>query len=254
LSNYSHSFPNLHSSPLIAIDFKELCLKKSLFNPPEGLAESYAARRHIAGADVPIIEVVHYSSRWLLLQAPRFSRNFFRRLNSGHLGNPYEQLLKIFKGFAALTTAYGFFRPTVGMVFMEGRAVRVWINEDVFAGGCMMPLGKGTEGEREFVVAFLALVEGELAEWERVNSVASIDETLRLLDWRARVKRGASSAVKASREVFCHPSDSKASFEPNELTGSHQLREYRSVREIDIGQSQSFFQTELSSSVTMKEE
>lgn len=46
------------------------------------------------------------------------------------------------------------------MVFMEGRAVRVWINEDVFAGGCMMPLSKGVEGEREFVVAFLAMVEG----------------------------------------------------------------------------------------------
>lgn len=143
LSNCSHSFPNLHNSPLIAIDFKELCLKKSLFNPPEGLAESYAARRHIAAADVPIIEVIHYSHRWLLLQAPRFSRNFFRRLNSGQLGNPYDQLLKIFKSFVALTAAYGFFRPTVGMVFMEGRAVRVWINEDVFAGTCMMPLSKG---------------------------------------------------------------------------------------------------------------
>jgi hypothetical protein len=143
LSNCSHSFPNLHNSPLIAIDFKELTLKKSLFNPPQGLAESYAARRHIAAADVPIIEVIHYSHRWLLLQAPRFSRNFFRRLNCGQLGNPYDQLLKIFKSFVALTTAYGFFRPTVGMVFMEGRAVRVWINEDVFAGACMMPLSKG---------------------------------------------------------------------------------------------------------------
>jgi hypothetical protein len=62
------------------------------------------------------------------------------------------------------------------------------------------------------VVAFLAMVEGELSEWERVNGVASIEETQRLLDWRSRVKRGASSAVKASREVFCYPFDSKASF------------------------------------------
>ena len=122
------------------------------------MAESYASRRHIPAADVPIVEVAHYSHRWLLLQAPRFSRNFFRRLNSGQLGNPYEHLLKIFKRFIALTAVYGFFRPTFGMIFMEGNAVRVWINEDVFAGGCMMPLVKGVEGEREFVVAFLAMV------------------------------------------------------------------------------------------------
>lgn len=82
---------------------------------------------------------------------------------------------------------------------MEGRAVRVWINEDVFAGRCTMPLGKGVEGEREFVVAFLAMVEGELSEWERVNCITTIEETLKLLDWRSRVHRGASSAVKASR-------------------------------------------------------
>jgi hypothetical protein len=133
--------------------------------------------------------VVHYSDRWLLLQAPRYSHDFFRRLNSGQLGNPYEQLLKIFNGFVALTAAYGFFIPTVGMVFMEGRAVRVWTNEDVFAGGRMKPLGKGVEGEREFVVAFLAMVEGELREWERVKGIATIEETLELLDWRSRVHR-----------------------------------------------------------------
>jgi hypothetical protein len=123
-------------------------LKKSLFNPPEGLAESFASRRHIAAADVPIIEVTHYSKRWLLLQAPRFSRNFFRRLNSGHLGNPYEQLLKIFKSFAALAKIYGYFRPTVGMIFMENKTIRVWINEDIFSGVRMNSLSEGLAGEQ----------------------------------------------------------------------------------------------------------
>jgi hypothetical protein len=51
------------------------------------------------------------------------------------------------------------------MVFMEGRAVRVWINEDVFAETCTMRLSRGAEGEREFVATFLAMVEGEVEEW-----------------------------------------------------------------------------------------
>jgi len=143
ISNYSQSFSNLHNHPLINFDLKEFSLKKSLFNPPEGLAESFATRRHIAGADVPIIEVIHYSKRWLLIQAPRFSRSFFKRLNSAQLGNPFEQLLKIFKNFTALTKIYGFFRPTPGMIFMERRIIRVWISEDVFSGIRMIPLSEG---------------------------------------------------------------------------------------------------------------
>jgi hypothetical protein len=109
---------------------------------------------------VPIVEVIHYSKRWLLLQAPRFSRSFFRRINAGTLGNPYDQLLKIFKSFAALTRLFGFFRPTVGMIFMEGKRVCAWVSEDVFSNTCDMPLGEGSLGEREFVIAFLAMVEG----------------------------------------------------------------------------------------------
>jgi hypothetical protein len=118
----------LHNSPLLNLDLKEFYLKKSLFNPPEGLAESFASRRHIAGAEVPIIDVIHFSKRWLLIQSPRFSKSFFKRLNSHRLGNPYEQLLKIFKSFAALTSIYGYFRPTAGMIFMERRTARVWIS------------------------------------------------------------------------------------------------------------------------------
>lgn len=146
LSNYSQSFSNLHNSPLLNLDFRDFYLKKSLFNPPEGLAESFAARRHIAGADVPFVEVLHYSKRWLLIQAPRFSRSFFKRLNSARLGNPYDQLLKIFKNFATLTSIYGYFRPTPDMILMERGIVRVWIHEDVFSETRMLPLPNGPEG------------------------------------------------------------------------------------------------------------
>lgn len=146
LSNYSQSFSNLHNSPLLNLDFPDFYLKKSLFNPPEGLVESFAARRHIAAADVPFVEVLHYSKRWLLTQAPRFSHSFFKRLNSARLGNPYEQLLKIFRNFAALTTIYGYFRPTPDMILMERTTVRVWIHEDVFSEARMVPLPNGPEG------------------------------------------------------------------------------------------------------------
>ncbi len=95
---------------------------------------------------MPIIEVVHYTKRWLLLQTPRFSLSFFKRLNSGRLGNPYEQLLGIFKGFVALTRLYGYFKPTVEMIFMDSQAIRVWINEDVFSESPMMRFSQGIKG------------------------------------------------------------------------------------------------------------
>ncbi len=146
LTNYSQSFSNLHKAPFPNLDLKEFCLKKSVFNPSEELAESLASRRHLAGAEVPLIDFIHYSKRWLLIQSPRFSRSFFKRLNSHRLGNPYQQILKIFKSFAALTSIYGFFRPTPGMIFMELRTVRVWISQDVFSDTRMLPLGEGLKG------------------------------------------------------------------------------------------------------------
>jgi hypothetical protein len=118
----------LHKTPFPNLDLKEFCLKKSVFNPPEQLTESLASRRLIRGTEVPLIDVVHHSKRWLLIQSPRFSKSFFKRLNCHKLGNPYEQLLKIFKNFATLTSIYGFFRTTPGMIFTENRTVRVWIN------------------------------------------------------------------------------------------------------------------------------
>jgi hypothetical protein len=37
------------------LDLKELSLRKSLFDPPQGLAQIYEARKHIIGADVPVV-------------------------------------------------------------------------------------------------------------------------------------------------------------------------------------------------------
>jgi hypothetical protein len=45
---------------------------------------------------------MHISKKWLLLKTPRYSQSFFKKLNLGTLGNPYEQLLNIFKAFVSL--------------------------------------------------------------------------------------------------------------------------------------------------------
>ena len=99
-----------------------------MFDPPEGLAEAYAARRHIAGVEVPPVEIVYCNSRWLLLQAPKAQSNFFEKLNKGRLGLKEEQILKVFKGFVALAKLFGFFRPTEKMIFLENGQVKVWVN------------------------------------------------------------------------------------------------------------------------------
>jgi hypothetical protein len=36
----------------------------------------------------------------------------------------------------------------MGMILMERRTVKVWINEDVFSNVCLMALGSGFEGEK----------------------------------------------------------------------------------------------------------
>ena len=38
MAYHCHSFSHLQSTPVLALDFKELFLRKSLFSPPEGLA------------------------------------------------------------------------------------------------------------------------------------------------------------------------------------------------------------------------
>lgn len=88
-THYSKSFSNLHHPQISCIDLKEFYLRKSIFDPPEGLAEVFISRSHLAGADVPLIEVVHSDQRWLLLQSPKMTQNVFSKIDSGTYGNPY---------------------------------------------------------------------------------------------------------------------------------------------------------------------
>lgn len=127
-SNYSQSFSHLQRPPAWPLELKELYMRKSLFNPPPGLAESYATRNHIVGAEVPPIEVLESSKRWLLLQTPKYSQNFFTKINSGHFINPFEAILRVFKSFAALGTLCGFYLPSPKMIFVRGKEICVWVN------------------------------------------------------------------------------------------------------------------------------
>lgn len=88
---------------------------------------------------------------------------------------------------------------------MEGKRVCAWVSEDVFSNTCDMPLGEGSLGEREFVIAFLAMVEGQLSDWERVNRVETIEEMITMLEWRSQLARGSQTAVRASKEVWYQP-------------------------------------------------
>lgn len=54
-SNYSKSLSDLHHYDFPPLELKEFWLRKSYFNPPKALADTYATRSHIVGADVPII-------------------------------------------------------------------------------------------------------------------------------------------------------------------------------------------------------
>jgi hypothetical protein len=105
-----------------------------------GLAESILSRMHYADIQVPAVEVVCYNRRWLLLQSPNLPQTFFVLLHSRKLGNIFAQILRIFRLFVSLTVIYGFFVPTARMIFMEGHAVKVWINEDVFSDRRMTPI------------------------------------------------------------------------------------------------------------------
>lgn len=142
-NKYSKSFSNLHHPHITCIDLKEFYLRKSIFNPPQGLAESYASRSRIPGAEVPAVEVVYSDNRWLLLQSPRLTQNVFSKIDSGVLGNPYGLVLRLFKSMVAITRFYGFFLVTSYMSFLQNRQVRVWINEDIFSNSVQIPLKQG---------------------------------------------------------------------------------------------------------------
>jgi hypothetical protein len=60
-------------------------------------------------------------------------------------------------------------------------------------------------------------LEKELEEWERVTNIFTIEETLKLLEWRNKINCGNLTVVQASKDVFSRPDQSYTSFEPNEL-------------------------------------
>ena len=75
----------------------------------------------------------------------------------GRLGCPEELMLHVFSTIVSLADSFGYFRLTEKMLFIERSQVRVWIHEDVFRNMPLMPIISGAEGEKHFVIAFLAL-------------------------------------------------------------------------------------------------
>jgi len=57
-----------------------------------------------------------------------------------------------------LVRHFGFFRPTEKMIFLEKMETKVWISEDIFSIVPAMPIVRGADGEKHFVIAFLAMV------------------------------------------------------------------------------------------------
>lgn len=91
------------------------------------------------------------------------------------MGLKEEYVLKIFRSFVALAKTYGYFRPTHKMVFLVKKDLRVWIHENIFSTAPMMPLVGGGEGEKNFVIAFLAMVQTCLEGWEKTTNIFTID-------------------------------------------------------------------------------
>jgi hypothetical protein len=67
----------------------ELWLKKSIFHASREMEESYVFRGKIEAEGIPLMEVIHLSQHWMLVQTPKLSCNFFCRLNAGHYDNAY---------------------------------------------------------------------------------------------------------------------------------------------------------------------
>ena len=100
--------------------FPKPVYRKSIFRPTPNQAEIYAARRHIAGAETPRIDIIHLNTRWLLLESPKISHRFFLHLNSGKTASVFGTLLKLFNSLVALTKVYGYFVPKETNIFLDG--------------------------------------------------------------------------------------------------------------------------------------
>jgi hypothetical protein len=78
---------------------------------------------------------------------------------------------------------------------------------------------------------------------------------LRLLEWKGQLRRGSLTAIKASKEVFALPYESNTSFEPYELQFySDKIHGCMSLHDIKVDPRLSYFQEDMSNSVTIREE
>lgn len=93
--------------------------------------------------------------------------------------------------------------------------MRVWIHEDIFSNVPMMPIYGDNNAEKHFVIAFLAIMETYLSGWERASLIYTVDDVLKMLEWRCRLARGSRTAVYASREVQYQPEESRVTFGTN---------------------------------------
>lgn len=91
------------------------------------------------------------------------------------------------------------------MIFLQKKEVLVWINEDIFSNTLMMPIVAGEEGEKHFVIAFLAMIETYLDNWDRPTNIYRIDDALKMLEWRLQLAKGSRQAVFVSQEVNYSP-------------------------------------------------
>ena len=82
--------------------------------------------------------------------------------------------------------------------------------------------------------AFLKILELNLEGWERVYNVATIEETLQLLEWRCQLAKKDKNAVLASQQVNYRPQQSKVSFDDeNDKEGTTCSEDFRHFRSLD---------------------
>ena len=91
--------------------------------------------------------------------------------------------------------------------------------------------------------AFLKILELNLEGWERVYNVATIQETLQLLEWRCQLAKKDKNAILASQQVNYKPQQSKVSFDEEDdrerSTFSQDLRNFRSLDKVKANLSTS---------------
>jgi hypothetical protein len=69
-----------------------------------------------------------------------------------------------------------------------------------------------------------------MQDWERAINVCTIDETIKLLEWRSRLNRNSYTAMNASKQVFHIFSEGGNSINKSEfIFYQNLLKEHKSV-------------------------